>query len=176
MGSSKFLECIHYNVNNMVMHTPSTSDAEFTPSSPDSRVILTRRASAKEDEGILGKQGEEFTQCSKMLMCNLPYVSEIPNWDFAAVVHPYTGVTMISMDSGDNGSDVWVELSDEQGSGRPEFFCECVDEAANLEAQAPDFTCDTKNELFGVGRFDLFLHQKRSGDEAVTSLVTSSAG
>ena len=33
-----------------------------------------------------------------------------------------------------------------------------------------------KNELFGVGRFERFLHQKRSGDEAVTSLVTSSAG
>ena len=30
-----------------------------------------------------------------------------------------------------------------------------------------------KNELFGVGRFERFLHKKRSGDEAVTSVVTS---
>ena len=47
---------------------------------------------------------------------------------------------------------------------------------ANLEAQAAQKTQDTKNALFGVRRFHRFLLQKRSGDEAVTSLVTSSAG
>ena len=47
---------------------------------------------------------------------------------------------------------------------------------ANLEAQAAHLTPDTKNALFGVRRFQRFLLQKRSGDEAVTSLVTSSAG
>ena len=47
---------------------------------------------------------------------------------------------------------------------------------ANLEAQAAQKTQDTKNALFGVRRFQRFLLQKRSGDEAVTSLVTSSAG
>ena len=48
---------------------------------------------------------------------------------------------------------------------------------ANLEAQAPRLTSDTKKRTFqGVGRFERLLHQKRSGDEAVTSLVTSSAG
>ena len=46
---------------------------------------------------------------------------------------------------------------------------------ANLEAQAAQKTQDTKNALFGVCRFQRFLLQKRSGDEA-TSLVTSSAG
>ena len=44
---------------------------------------------------------------------------------------------------------------------------------ANLEAQAAHLTPDTKNALFGVRRFQRFLLQKRSGDEAVTSLVTS---
>ena len=44
---------------------------------------------------------------------------------------------------------------------------------ANLEAQAAQKTQDTKNALFGVSRFQRFLLQKRSGDEAVTSLVTS---
>ena len=44
---------------------------------------------------------------------------------------------------------------------------------ANLEAQAAQKTQDTKNALFGVRRFQRFLLQKRSGDEAVTSLVTS---
>ena len=34
-------------------------------------------------------------------------------------------------------------------------------------------TQGTKNTLFGVRRFQRFLLQKRSGDEAVTSLVTS---
>ena len=43
---------------------------------------------------------------------------------------------------------------------------------ANLEAQAAHLTQDTKNALFGVRRFQRFLLQKRSGDEAVTSLVT----
>ena len=43
----------------------------------------------------------------------------------------------------------------------------------NLEAQAAQKTQDTKNALFGVRRFQRFLLQKRSGDEAVTSLVTS---
>ena len=47
---------------------------------------------------------------------------------------------------------------------------------ANLEARAAQKTQDTKNALFGVRRFQRFLLQKRSGDEAVTSLVTSSAG
>ena len=47
---------------------------------------------------------------------------------------------------------------------------------ANLEAQAAQKTQDTKNTLFGVRRFQRFLLQKRSGDEAVTLLVTSSAG
>ena len=86
----------------MVMHTPSVSDAEFAPFSPDSRVVLTRRASAQKDEGIFGKQGEEFTQCSKVLMCNFPYVREVPNWDFAAVVNPHAGVAVIAMDCRDN--------------------------------------------------------------------------
>ena len=44
---------------------------------------------------------------------------------------------------------------------------------ANLEARAAHLTPDTKNALFGVRRFQRFLLQKRSGDEAVTSLVTS---
>ena len=43
---------------------------------------------------------------------------------------------------------------------------------ANLEARAAQKTQDTKNALFGVRRFQRFLLQKRSGDEAVTSLVT----
>ena len=47
---------------------------------------------------------------------------------------------------------------------------------ANLEARAAHLTPDTKNALFGVRRFRRFLLQKRSGDEAATSLVTSSAG
>ena len=42
-----------------------------------------------------------------------------------------------------------------------------------LEARAAQKTQDTKNALFGVRRFQRFLLQKRSGDEAVTSLVTS---
>ena len=40
-------------------------------------------------------------------------------------------------------------------------------------AQAAQKTQDMKNALFGVRRFQRFLLQKRSGDEAVTSLVTS---
>ena len=44
---------------------------------------------------------------------------------------------------------------------------------AKLEARAAHLTQDTKNALFGVRRFQRFLLQKRSGDEAVTSLVTS---
>ena len=44
---------------------------------------------------------------------------------------------------------------------------------ANLKAQAAQKTQDTKNAIFGVRRFQRFLLQKRSGDEAVTSLVTS---
>ena len=36
---------------------------------------------------------------------------------------------------------------------------------ANLEAQAALLTPDTKNALFGVRRFQRFLHQKRSGDK-----------
>ena len=47
---------------------------------------------------------------------------------------------------------------------------------ANLEAQAAQKTQGTKNALFGVRRFQRFLLQKRSGDEAVTSLVTSVFG
>ena len=46
----------------------------------------------------------------------------------------------------------------------------------NLEPQAAHLTPDTKNALCGVRRFQRLLLQKRSGDEAVTSLVTSSAG
>ena len=38
-----------------------------------------------------------------------------------------------------------------------------------LEARAAQKTQDTKNALFGVRRFQRFLLQKRSGDEAVTS-------
>ena len=98
MGSSKFLECIHNNAHNMVMHTPSASDAKFAPSSPDSRVVLTRRACTKKDERILGKQGEELTQRSKVLMRNFQHVSEIPDRDFAAMVYPHAGVAMVAMD------------------------------------------------------------------------------
>ena len=36
---------------------------------------------------------------------------------------------------------------------------------ANLEARAALLTPDTKNALFGVRRFQRFLHQKRSGDK-----------
>ena len=36
---------------------------------------------------------------------------------------------------------------------------------ANLEAQAALLTPDTKKALFGVLRFQRFLHQKRSGDK-----------
>ena len=36
---------------------------------------------------------------------------------------------------------------------------------ANLEARAAQKTQDTKNALFGVRRFQRFLHQKRSGDK-----------
>ena len=43
---------------------------------------------------------------------------------------------------------------------------------ANLEAQAAQETQDTKNALFEIRRFQRFLLQKRSGDDAVTSLVT----
>ena len=43
-------------------------------------------------------------------------------------------------------------------------------------SKAAHLTQGTKNAFFGVCRFQRFLLQKRSGDEAVTSLVTSSAG
>ena len=36
---------------------------------------------------------------------------------------------------------------------------------ANLEAKAALLTPDTKNALFGVRRFQRFLHQTRSGDK-----------
>ena len=40
---------------------------------------------------------------------------------------------------------------------------------ANLEAETLRWPSDRKNELFGVGRFEHFLHQKRSGDKDRTS-------
>ena len=36
---------------------------------------------------------------------------------------------------------------------------------ANLAAEAPHLPSDRKNELFGVGRFEHFFDQKRSGDK-----------
>ena len=48
---------------------------------------------------------------------------------------------------------------------------------ANLEAQAPRLTSDTKKTNFSeLAVLSAFCTKKRSGDEAVTSLVTSSAG
>ena len=52
----------------------------------------------------------------------------------------------------------------EHGKHLEPVFC---GKLANLEAQAAHLTQDTKNALFGVRRFQRFLLQKRSGDEAV---------
>ena len=42
MRSTKLLKCIHYNVYNMVMDTPSACDAKFATAAPNLGVVLTR--------------------------------------------------------------------------------------------------------------------------------------
>ena len=66
-----------------------------------------------------------------------------------------------------------VSLNAKNGEERKHLEPVFGGKRANLEAWAAHLTPDTKNALFGVCRFQRFLHQKRSGDdEAVTSLVT----
>ena len=84
------------------------------------------------------------------------------------------------LETGDFGGDKLggLEFAGFSARKRISEHCEHLEpvfggKRANLEAQAAQKTQDTKNALFGVRRFQRFLLQKRSGDEAVTSLVTS---
>ena len=83
------------------------------------------------------------------------------------------------LETGDFGGDKLSGLEFEVFRARKRIseHCEHLEQVfrgkrANLEAQAAQKTQDTKNALFGVSRFQRFLHQKRSGDDAVTSLAT----
>ena len=84
------------------------------------------------------------------------------------------------LETGDIGGDKLDRLEFEVFGARKRIseHCKHLEQVfggkrANLEAQAAQKTQGTKNALFGVRRFQRFLLQKRSGDEAVTSLVTS---